>query len=213
MKNFKALFSLCILFASVSASALTVSNSLSDKSKFGIIFPDGTSIYGNAAAVSTISKQKYTSGPLVVTEVIIDMAGSPTQYRIYNIKSADPTEFYEKLSETKVPEELKAYTQTPDYLKQKAQESEVSKKLTDFTSVPMVTKTYPVTTHAKTAEFIVEDINELEAFYKRFSEDYCGIVQKKTDDLNTQDVAIRGKLYRLAKQSTLSLTSKKKNKQ
>jgi len=64
-------------------SALTVDTStIKNKALFGVEFPDETSFYAQADTVVSISKQTYAAGPLEVTEISIELAGSSTQIRI-----------------------------------------------------------------------------------------------------------------------------------
>jgi hypothetical protein len=46
---------------------------------------EGTSMsfYGQADAILSVSFQEYTTGPLIVSEVVIDLRGSNQQLRIY----------------------------------------------------------------------------------------------------------------------------------
>ena len=77
-------------FAAISAGAVEIDNAaIKNKSKFGIVFPDNTSYYANADAVVSVSRQNYCAGPLEITEVVIDVLGSPSQVRIYCARAAD----------------------------------------------------------------------------------------------------------------------------
>lgn len=110
MRNFKALIAAAAAFAAVPAQAVEIdSASIKNKSKFGILFPDNTSYYANADAVVSVSRQNYCAGPLEITEVVIDVLGSPSQVRIYCARAADAAKTAEKLAREKLPEPLKPY--------------------------------------------------------------------------------------------------------
>ena len=86
MQKFKHLMAAALL-APLAAAAVTVdTSSIKNRARFGIEFPDNTSFYGNADMVVGVSRQTYTTGAVFVTEVVIDILGSPSQVRIYNAR-------------------------------------------------------------------------------------------------------------------------------
>lgn len=203
MRNFKALIAAAAAFAAVPAQAVEIdSASIKNKSKFGILFPDNTSYYANADAVVSVSRQNYCAGPLEITEVVIDVLGSPSQVRIYCARAADAAKTAEKLAREKLPEPLKPYAQTPDSIKERM--SKAQKLAAGASAVPQIQKIFPATTNSRTIEFIVPSPEELDEFYAIFSNDFIG---KATDEKDVSESAkeslkgaqpgIKGKLYKI----------------
>ena len=160
MRNFKALIAAATAFAAISAGAVEIDNAaIKNKSKFGIVFPDNTSYYANADAVVSVSRQNYCAGPLEITEVVIDVLGSPSQVRIYCARAADAAKTAERLAQEKLPEPLKPYAKTPDSIRERV--SEAQKLAAGASAVPQIQKIFPATTNSRTIEFIVPSPEEL----------------------------------------------------
>jgi len=136
-------------------------NALNNKRLFGIELPTNyQSFYGRHDRINSVSLQEYVAGPYSVTEVSIDMAGSPLQLRLYHtefvsneqLTSGAPNEVASRAN--RVPKEVQKLI---DRGRDEAN-----------TSKPPVLKDYPATTHAKTVEFRIETKKELEQFYRQF---------------------------------------------
>jgi len=135
-------------------------NALRNKRLFGIEMPNGLqSFYGRHDRINSVSLQEYQAGPYAVTEVVIDMASSPLQLRLYH---------------TEIPSVDKAKGAAPDTPMNNRNVPESVQRLADRgrdtanSSEPPVIKDYPITTHAKTLEFRVTTKEELESFYRSF---------------------------------------------
>lgn len=151
-------------------SALTVDTStIKNKALFGLEFPDETSFYAQADTVVSISKQTYSAGPLEVTEISIELAGSSSQIRIY-CATAPAMEKAADAAADKLPEQAKPYAQIPDAARDKLQKAD--KKISEIGNVSKVVKVYPSTTHSHTLEFVVPNTEELEELYKQLKEDF-----------------------------------------
>ena len=166
MKILKFLL-LVLLFAitSLNSYALQTLSTIGNPNNFGIKFPNGTQFYGNANKVVSISKQEFIVGPLLVTEVCIEFDQSHLQVRIYNSRVIPA----DKTSETikkKIPETLSAKINTPNVVKK------FDKETANMTTQQNIYKDYPTTTHAKTLEFIVPNITELNAFFEKITDDF-----------------------------------------
>ena len=166
MKILKFLFiGLLIAISTSHLFALQVAATIVNPNNFGIKFPNGTQFYGNANKVVSISKQEYIVGTMLVTEVCIEFDQSHLQVRIYNAKTITA----EKITDTvnkKIPERLSHLTKNPNVA------TKIDKELDNTTSQQNVFKDYPNTTHAKTIEFIVPKLSELNAFFEKISDDF-----------------------------------------
>lgn len=203
MRNFKALIAAAAAFAAISAGAVEIDNAaIKNKSKFGIVFPDNTSYYANADAVVSVSRQNYCAGPLEITEVVIDVLGSPSQVRIYCARAADAAKTAERLAQEKLPEPLKPYAKTPDSIRERV--SEAQKLAAGASAVPQIQKIFPATTNSRTIEFIVPSPEELDEFYTIFSNDFIGkatdekdVSESAKESVKTSQPGIKGKLYKI----------------
>lgn len=203
MRNFKVLIAAAATFSAACAFAVEIDNdTIKNKSKFGILFPDNTSYYANADAVVSVSRQSYYAGPLQITEVVIDILGSPSQVRIYNAQMAQALSEAEKLAQSKLPENLKPYAKMPDSVKQRL--TDAQSNAAQATSAPQIQKMFPATTNSKTIEFIVPSIEELEEFYTIFSNDFIGNItpedklsEAAKTSLKNAAPGIKGKLYKI----------------
>ena len=203
MRNFKALIAAAAAFAAISAGAVEIDNAaIKNKSKFGIVFPDNTSYYANADAVVSVSRQNYCAGPLEITEVVIDVLGSPSQVRIYCARAADAAKTAERLAQEKLPEPLKPYAKTPDSRRERV--SEAQKLAAGTSAVPQIQKIFPATTNSRTIEFIVPSPEELDEFYTIFSNDFIGkatdekdVSESAKESVKTSQPGIKGKLYKI----------------
>ena len=200
MQKFKHLMAAALL-APLAAAAVTVdTSSIKNKARFGIEFPDNTSFYGNADMVVGVSRQTYTTGAVFVTEVVIDILGSPSQVRIYNARPVPNFAQAEGVVKNKLPESLKPYATAPDSVRR--QLASTAEKLGDIASIPVIQKVFPATTSSKTLEFVSPSLDELEKFYKLFVNDFLGKKaadnakksEKKTEEQNS---GLKGKLYKI----------------
>ncbi|MDR0534819.1 MAG: hypothetical protein LBG65_00420 [Puniceicoccales bacterium] len=164
-----------------SSEALAVKakpNAIRNQGLFGITIA-GTSqeFYGRADLVLSVSTQEYTTGPLHVTEVVIDMMGSNQLLRIYATRpmgvqdlaagARNATDLSSELTHGAVAPTL------PDTPSEIARADAAMQRAYARTIGATVVKTYPVTTHAKTVEFNVADRAELLAFYAAFRDLYA----------------------------------------
>jgi len=148
------------LLAPLQAVQVTT-DALKNKRLFGIELPTNfQSFYGRHDRINSISLQEYIAGPYAVTEVVIDMMGSPLQLRLYHtelvtrdqVTTAVPGKVSSRAGQ--VPQEVQKLI---DRGRDEANDTK-----------PPVIKDYPSTTHAKTVEFRVERKTELEQFYRLF---------------------------------------------
>lgn len=157
MKHTLALLLVTLLGCSLNAVEV---EKLQNPALFGIRFEqDSQEFYGRADSVNSISIQTYLTASFRVSEVVIDMHGSPIQLRIYHTGALDPREEAERLhSNTGVKSVGIPTLGTPSPIKKALEGSD---KLTNT----YVFKEYPVTTHAKTIEYRVSSRDELVKLY------------------------------------------------
>ncbi len=161
-KNIPLYLLLGLLMAFTPLQAIKVKeNALRNKRLFGIEMPTNLqSFYGRHDRLNSVSLQEYQAGPYKVTEVVIDIASSPCQVRIYHTEvgslqdahAAAPTGPTDK--KPNIPSQVQKVAD-----KGRSKINEIN---------PPVIKDYPITTHAKTIEFRVSTKEELEEFYRLF---------------------------------------------
>ena len=127
---------------------------------FGVQLPNDLSFYGRADMVYALSLQQYQTGPYLVTELVVDIGGVNSQFRVY---ATEP--FAEDALKSRLPEKTpKAVTQQTGVPPAVQRARERVNKTVDPTEAGLVVKDYPVATHAKTIEYRLgkaEDVHEL----------------------------------------------------
>lgn len=163
MATRKALLPLLALLLAAPLGAVQVKqDALNNKRLFGIELPEGLqSFYGRQDRINSVSLQEYQAGPYAVTEVVIDMASSPLQLRLYHTTIPDATEMANRL-----PSDMPG-GYSPSVPKQVQDLANRGRQHADSATPPVI-KDYPLTTHAKTIEFRVGTKKELEQFYRAF---------------------------------------------
>ena len=191
VKIFKFLVCFAFALSFSTANALTIdTKSIKNNKTFGIEFPDGTSFYGIADWIATISKQEYLVGPLAVTEVSIDLLGATSKVRIYNVKMISATDIA-GLANSQIPQNIPAGVQIPLSVTNAIKAAEANYSTADLSQVK-VSKDYPATTHSHTLEFIVNDATELNLFYEKFLSDYTGKPFEASKGGDSSSVTING---------------------
>ncbi len=169
MKILKFAAAAALVFAYQGLCAFSAqSGKIQHPKMFGINFADGSSYYALVEKVVSVSKQAYIAGPLFVTEVCIELDQSPLQVRIYNARAVPPDKAADAASK-KIPYELAKQAAKADIL------NSAEEKLGEVKTQQKVYKDYPATTHARTLEFVVTDLAELESFYEKFSNDFAKV--------------------------------------
>lgn len=164
-----------LLLLAPSADALSLrKKAFPNQGIFGIeVKGTDMSFYGRADHVVSVSFQEYTTGAMLVSEVVVDMQNSNQQLRIYFARppgSADVADRANRASTANSqnrgldPAEA-SKLQIPGPLS--ALESKVN-NMTSSTTAGVVVKSYPNTTHAKTVEMTVTSKAELKRFYSAF---------------------------------------------
>ena len=144
---------------------------------FGIVLA-GTAqeFYGRADHVLSVSFQEYSTGPLFVSEVVIDMTGSNQLFRIYHARPVslnDATNVANAAAGAAGELTNGAVAPTvPDVPTEITNAETTVQKAVSRVTAGLVVKTYPITTHAKTAEFSVGSREELLSFFKTFRDLY-----------------------------------------
>ncbi|WP_309397982.1 hypothetical protein [Cerasicoccus maritimus] len=161
-KKLPIYLTLGLLLALTPLEAIQVKeNALRNKRLFGIELPENLqSFYGRHDRINSVSLQEYQAGPYAVTEVVIDMASSPCQLRLYHTELGTLQDLKDA-----APSGPNGYK--PNVPSQVTKLAEKGAQRANTTNPPVI-KDYPVTTHAKTIEFRVSSKVELETFYKSF---------------------------------------------
>ncbi|MDR2429350.1 MAG: hypothetical protein LBD14_00325 [Puniceicoccales bacterium] len=131
--------------------------------------------YGRADRVLSVSFQEYTTGPLVVSEVVIDLEGANQLLRLYSARPVSPEEMARRSYEGVAAGAAEGTDMAAPPAEILPSSGGATAKLeaggraaVEKFNAGLVVKTYPVTTHAKTAEFSVSSRKELLAFYNSF---------------------------------------------
>ena len=149
------------------------------KNKTGIVFADGSSVYFKSDAVAAVSKQIYYLGVFRITEMVVDISASPSQIKIYNIQTASADDAKNAAAETAA--RAASDIASPNFDYQSAQKRlEEIKKMGDENALAQkrlsaparISKLFPSSTHSKTLEFCVGDIDDLLKLYDAFQKDF-----------------------------------------
>ncbi len=164
---------LAILSSAPQASAFTMKKkAVPNGGIFGIeVSGTDLSFYGRADRVISVSFQEYTTGTFIVSEVVIDMANSNQQLRIYNTRTPGSADVADRTNRASAANSADA-----SKLPIPSQLSALESKVTNLATSPaagLVVKTYPSTTHAKTVEMAVSSKAELLKFYITFKGQLC----------------------------------------
>lgn len=162
-----------VALSAQSAPALKVSDDIKNPNVFAVEFPEGTAFYGRADKLVSVSKQEFVAGPLFVTEVCLEFDRSPLQVRIYNSRALPSNAGVETLKKN-LPDNLKQYATPP-----KGVQKLLDEKTKNAATQQFVYKDYPATTHARTLEFVVADVDELGEFFKKVSECFANQAGEK----------------------------------
>lgn len=158
----KRTLALLILLSSPLLHALIVED-IGNKAIFGIqVEKDRQEFYGRITSVNSVSLQSYLTATYRVTEMTIDMIGSPLQLRLYHAGPPNPAEEAKRLQDKTGLQSV----QIPDWNLPTPIDKAV--KTADNVQSLAVFKEYPVTTHAKTIEYRVGNRDELIALYLQF---------------------------------------------
>jgi hypothetical protein len=163
-----------------SASALQMKKkAIPNGGIFGIeVANTDLSFYGRADHVVSVSFQEYTTGALIVDEVVIDMLNSNQQLRIYTARPPGSADIADRANKASVANsqnrglDPSAATKLPVPSQFSALEAKAN-NFTQASTAGLVVKTYPVTTHAKTIEMVVSSKDELQKFYFAFRDLLC----------------------------------------
>ena len=161
---------------------------LNNENQFSIKMPGAhREFVGRAGAVNSISIHGYYTRSYIVTEVVVDMHGSPLQLRLYHTEVINPE------GEAQAAEEAsgsQAFGVPRTQITQTIQKR-TTDNLQDARG-SLVYKQYPTTTHAKTIEYHIPNKGELTAFYTSFrdawtKENQGGSAQDKQEANRTGD--------------------------
>ena len=155
------------------------------------------SFYGRADRVISVSFQEYTTGTFIVSEVVIDMANSNQQLRIYNTRTPGSADVADRANRASAANSENRGLNSSDATKLPipSQLSALESKVTNLTSGPtsgLVVKTYPTTTHAKTIEMAVSSKAELKSFYSAFKNLLCGTAVPASSGSTTETADAEG---------------------
>jgi hypothetical protein len=182
-----------LMTTSVATAGAVKTTAIPNKGFFGIQI-NGTpqEFYGRVDHVISVSFQEYTTGPLIVSEVVVDMAESNQLLRIYSARppSLDDATARANAAVAGATTALPAGSGTlmPAMPTAPAQIADADKRFQDAAgkaAAGLVVKTYPVTTHAKTVEFTVSTKEELLTFYSSFRDLLVGREIKTKSDGST----------------------------
>ncbi len=187
MKIFKFTAVFCAFALSLQTSfALKIDDTtIRNPNRFGIQFPNGTAYYGAANKIVSISKQSFfvDASPVLVTEICIELDQSPLQVRIYNARIIGADEMASRAADS-LPAGLKPYANPPESVKKMI--GNAAEKTSSANTLRDIRKNYPATTHARTLEFIVEDIDELNELFDTMQSHFTGKPKSKLQKISVQ---------------------------
>jgi hypothetical protein len=190
---------LTILSSAPQASAFTMKKkAVPNGGIFGIeVSGTDLSFYGRADRVISVSFQEYTTGTFIVSEVVIDMANSNQQLRIYNTRTPGSADVADRTNRASAANSENRGLSPADASKLPipSQLSALESKVTNLATSPaagLVVKTYPSTTHAKTVEMAVSSKAELKSFYTAFKNLLCGTAVPASSGTTTETTDAEG---------------------
>ena len=188
-----------ILGSAPQASAFTMKKkAVPNGGIFGIeVSGTDLSFYGRADRVISVSFQEYTTGTFIVSEVVIDMANSNQQLRIYNTRTPGSADVADRTNRASAAnsENRGLNPAEASKLPIPSQLSALESKVTNLATSPaagLVVKTYPSTTHAKTVEMAVSSKAELKSFYTAFKNLLCGTAVPASSGTTTETTDAEG---------------------
>lgn len=162
----KIVLALCFVLTGSLLSADVIIDRVSIKNKelFGIVFEkDKQEFFAKVASLQGVTLHQYMTEAYLVTEMNLDISGGSQQIRIYATKLLKPSVLAEK-SELPAPKTIKDIPSQLDKLSEP-----VTSKIEP--ALPQtVFKSYPVTTHAKTVEYLLQDEEQVFDLYKTLKE-------------------------------------------
>ncbi len=143
---------------------------------FGIELDQERQFYGRADHVVSVSLQEYSTEAFIVTEVVVDMANSSQQLRLYSLRPLSSDDAAEALNGARGASNAVRGAEAPAAAVLPSQIVKAQEKLnTAQAYLPQrPAKAYPFATHAHTVEYLVRDRAELVAFFKRFRDLFTG---------------------------------------
>jgi hypothetical protein len=166
------------LLAPLAADAVQLKpNAIPNRGVFGVeLAGTDSQFYARADQVLSVSWQEYTTGTYIVSEVVVDLANSGQQIRIYSLRVPGATEALDAAGGV-VSSASPAGAATPTI--SRALPSAVTdaegraNAAVGKAAAQMPVKVYPTTTHARTVEYVVGSRAELLSFYKNFRDLLC----------------------------------------
>lgn len=166
-----------VLFSPSSADAVQLKpNAIPNRGLFGVeLAGTDSQFYARADQVLSVSWQEYTTGSYIVSEVVVDIANSGQQIRLYSLRVPGASEamgaaggVISSASPTgSTPTASRALPSAVQNIEDRANAA------VGRASAQMPVKAYPTTTHAKTVEYVVGSRAELLSFYKSFRDLLC----------------------------------------
>ncbi len=187
---FFLLISAVSLYAKVQVSYDTL-----NKTKTGIDFYGETSYYFTTAKLLAVSKQVYTVNGFEVSEIILEIESSASQVKIYHMRSLSLEQIQQASINT-----VKSNIESTSFDIREVEKASIqaNKKLKNVVSTnthiqlpEVVAKVYPTSTHSKTIEFAIHDIDDLNLLYT--------LIQKSFSD-KASDKKLTGTLFKIIKQ-------------
>lgn len=195
-KQHPPVFRIALLFVVLLSSAVPAAQAeviirtraIGNRALFGIEFPEGQSLYGLASMVYAVSLQKYQTGPFMVTEMVVDIAGVNSQYRIYATEPLSTSDMQARLPEG-TPDGFKTSKGVPPAVQRLMDKNA---ETTSTTMGALVVKDYPLSTHAKTIEYRLANPEDVVELYEAFSDLYkrkvrTAIVQGSVESQQEQE--------------------------
>ncbi|MGE9293075.1 MAG: hypothetical protein ACQKBW_05635 [Puniceicoccales bacterium] len=135
---------------------------------FGVEMPGELSFYGRADMVYSLSLQQYQTGPYLVTELVVDIGGVTSQFRVYATEPFDPESLKDKLPE-QTPAAVTNQTGVPPAVQKLRQRGNETIAPTEG---GLVIKDYPTSTHAKTIEYRLGSSKDVRDLYEAMMDLY-----------------------------------------
>lgn len=165
------------LFSPLAADAVQLKpNAIPNRGVFGVeLAGTDAQFYARADQVLSVSWQEYTTGTYIVSEVVVDMANSGQQIRIYSLRvpgTAETLDAAGNVISSASPSGSSPLAGRALPTVARNYEDRANAAVGKSTA-QMPVKVYPTTTHTKTVEYVVGSRGELLSFYKSFRDLLC----------------------------------------
>lgn len=168
---------LCGCFSASAKEVMIDYSSIKNKNLFGIsIESDKQEFFGRVLNLQGVSIQKYRTESFAVTELNLEMTGSSQQVRIYSIAPLSSNQVINGQA-AYVPKQI---TDIPNSFEESLKKTPPAQTVQSLIPTE-VFKSYPVVTHAKTIEYLLDSEETVYNLYESIKEVWINPITSEED--------------------------------